>query len=251
MIKPRKSLGQNFFVNNNLAKQIVEIVQNNKPEIIVEIGPGQGYFSKFFSESDQKIIMIEKDDILAENLSYTIRNSIVINEDFLDWDFKELTPYKRESITFFGSLPYNVSKKIIKKITESEYFKNNAYFIIQKEVAEKYVEREPNNSLLSLRTEIYADVKKLFDIKPESFNPRPKVRSSFTQFSPREKDLQIGNLIKFDELMEEAFKQPRKKLANNLKRYSFKNENRIKNLLEKRPQHLSLEEYLLLFSNIS
>ena len=251
MIKPRKSLGQNFFINNNLAKQIVQIVQNDKPKVIVEIGPGQGYFSNLFSKENVTMVMVEKDDTLAQNLSYAIQNSIVINKDFLDWDFKELTQYKREDITFFGSLPYNVSKKIIKKIIESEHFKNNAYFIIQKEVAEKYTEKQPNNSLLSLRTEIYADVKKLFDIKPESFNPRPKVTSSFTQFIPKEESLEIADLIKFDKFMEEAFKQPRKKLANNLKRYTFKDEQRGITLLEKRPQHLSLEEYILLFSNIS
>lgn len=251
MIKPRKSLGQNFFINNNLAKQIVQIVQNNKPKVIVEIGPGQGYFSNLFAQDNVEIVMVEKDDVLAQNLSYTVKNSIVINKDFLEWDFKELAQYKREDITFFGSLPYNVSKKIIKKIIESEHFKNNAYFIIQKEVAEKYTEKQPNNSLLSLRTEIYADVKKLFDIKPESFNPRPKVTSSLTQFSPKTKAYEITNLTKFDEFMEEAFKQPRKKLANNLKRYKFTDDDRAIALLEKRPQHLSIEEYLLLFSNIS
>ena len=251
MIKPRKSLGQNFFINNNLAKQIVQIVQNNKPKVIVEIGPGQGYFSNLFAQDNVEIVMVEKDDVLAQNLSYTVKNSIVINKDFLEWEFKELAQYKREDMIFFGSLPYNVSKKIIKKIIESEHFQNNAYFIIQKEVAEKYTEKQPNNSLLSLRTEIYADVKKLFDIKPESFNPRPKVTSSLTQFSPKTKAYEIANLTKFDGFMEEAFKQPRKKLANNLKRYKFTDDGRAIALLEKRPQHLSLEEYLLLFSNIS
>lgn len=251
MIKPRKSLGQNFFINNNLAKQIVQIVQNDKPKVIVEIGPGQGYFSNLFSQDNVEIVMVEKDDVLAQNLSYTIQDSIVINKDFLDWDFKELAQYKREDITFFGSLPYNVSKKIIKKVIESEHFKKNAYFIIQKEVAEKYAEREPNNSLLSLRNEIYADVKKLFDIKPESFNPRPKVTSSFTQFTPKGRGFEITDLKNFDKFLEQAFKQPRKKLANNLKRYEFKENQRAKVLLERRAQHLSLEEYAFLFSNIS
>lgn len=251
MTKPKKSLGQNFFINSNLAKQIVSVVKGNNPEVIVEIGPGQGYFSDLFAGNGTKVIMVEKDDLLAQNLAYTIKDGVVINEDFLDWDFKELAQYKRENITFFGSLPYNVSKKIIKKIVESEYFKSNAYFIIQKEVAEKYTDREPNNNLLSLRTQVYADVKKLFDIGPESFKPRPKVTSAFTQFSPLEKPLVVVDLIKFDELLESAFKQPRKKLTNNLKGYKFKAEKRVSSLLEKRPQHLSLEEYLLLFSNIS
>lgn len=251
MIKPRKSLGQNFFVNNNLAKQIVEIVKSTNPKVIVEIGPGQGYFSKLLSEGKTKLVMVEKDDFLAQNLAYTIKESIVVNEDFLEWDFKQLAEYSPKDITFFGSLPYNVSKKIIEKILKSRYFKNNAYFIIQKEVAEKYTEREPDNNLLSLRTQFFADVKKLFDIKPESFNPRPKVTSSFTQFLPKEKELEIKDFAKFERFTENAFRQPRKKLSNNLKSYNFKDEKFVKTLLEKRPQHLSLEEYILLFNNIS
>lgn len=251
MIKPKKSLGQNFFINTNLAKQIVQIVKKNTPEVIVEIGAGQGYFSKLLRDEKTKLVMIEKDYTFAQDLSISIKDSIVVNEDFLDWDFKELAQYKREKIAFFGSLPYNVSKRIIKEIIESEYFKNDAYFIIQKEVAEKYTDREPNNNLLSLRTQIYANVKKLFDIKPDSFHPRPKVTSSFTQFSPTENPLYDFDLIKFDEFLENAFKQNRKKLANNLKRYNFGKKDNLRSLLEKRPQHLSLEEFFFLFSNIS
>ena len=108
MIKTKKSLGQNFFVNENLARQSVQIIKSTNPEVIVEIGPGQGYFSKFFVDDSTKVIMIEKDDVLAQNLSYTIKNGIVVNEDFLEWDFKELAQYKRENITFFGSLPFRV-----------------------------------------------------------------------------------------------------------------------------------------------
>jgi len=251
MTKPKKSLGQNFFINNNLAKQIANIVEKNNPDVIVEIGPGEGYFSKLFSNSETDIIMIEKDDILAQNLSFLFPKNIIVNEDFLEWDFKELAKYKREKTTFFGSLPYNVSKHIIKKIVESEYFKNSAYFIIQKEVAQKYTEREPNNNLLSLRTQMLADTKKLFDIGPESFKPRPKVTSSFVEFSPTKKHVQVKDLIKFDEFTTDAFKQPRRKLSNNLKKYTFIVNDKTENLLEKRPQHLSLDDYIFLFSNIS
>ncbi len=251
MIKPKKSLGQNFFVNYNLTRQIVDIVEKDNPEVIVEIGPGHGAFSRLFSKQVRSLILVEKDEILAQNLTYEIKGSVVINKDFLEWDLKELAQYRKDTILFFGSLPYNVSKRIIKKIVESEYFTNSAYFIIQKEVAEKYTGREPNNNLLSLRTKIYADVRKLFDIKPESFNPRPKVTSAFTQFSPTESDIVSFDITEFNEFIENAFKQPRKKLTNNLTKYSFRVSERVENFLDKRPQHLSLDDYIFLFTNIS
>jgi len=260
MIKTKKSLGQNFFTNPNLAKKIVDIVLQNPTDIIVEIGPGQGYFSKLFREHGEdflkNLVMVEKDDLLALNLKHLFPEYMIINQDFLDWDFEELKKYSSESITFFGSLPYNVSKKIIEKIVQSEYFKTTAFFIVQKEVAEKYVAQPPENNLLATRTNIYSKAKKILDITPESFKPRPKVMSSLISFTPEEK--QYGELKKkdvkkeFDLFLQNAYKQPRKKLANNLKNYSFnKEEKRIEAILDRRPQHISLDDFYYLFSNIS
>ena len=260
MIKTKKSLGQNFFTNPNLAKKIVDIVLQNPTDIIVEIGPGQGYFSKLFGERGKdflkNLVMVEKDDLLALNLKHLFPEYIVVNQDFLDWDFEELKKYSSENITFFGSLPYNVSKKIIEKIVQSEYFKTTAFFIIQKEVAEKYIAQPPKNNLLATRTNIYSKAKKILDITPESFKPKPKVMSSLISFTPEEK--QYEKLKKkevrkdFDLFLQNAYKQPRKKLANNLKNYLFnKDAKRIESILDRRPQHISLDDFFYLFSNIS
>jgi len=260
MIKTKKSLGQNFFTNPNLAKKIVDIVLQNPTDIIVEIGPGQGYFSKLFGERGKdflkNLVMVEKDDLLALNLKHLFPEYIVVNQDFLDWDFEELKKYSSENITFFGSLPYNVSKKIIEKIVQSEYFKTTAFFIIQKEVAEKYIAQPPENNLLATRTNIYSKAKKILDITPDSFKPKPKVMSSLISFTPEEKiyeELRKKDTRKeFDLFLQNAYKQPRKKLANNLKNYLFnKDAKRIESILDRRPQHISLDDFFYLFSNIS
>jgi len=255
-MEQKKSLGQNFFVNQNLAKRIVQEVLKESPEIIVEIGPGQGYFSKIFYNQDVKLILIEKDDNLANQLSFTYPENVVINSDFLDWNFNELSTYPNEKITFFGSLPYNVSKKIIDKIIKSEYFKSPCFFIIQKEVAEKYLSRPPQNNYLATKTLLYANTKKIFDIAPDSFRPKPKVMSSLICFYPikdSDKLFSENNSIEeFDQFLQSAFKQPRKKLSNNLKRYLFKvdQQKRIVELLEKRAQHASLDDFYFLYSNV-
>jgi 16S rRNA (adenine1518-N6/adenine1519-N6)-dimethyltransferase len=244
----KQSLGQNFFINKNLSAQIADIVLERNPEVIVEIGPGLGAFTRFFAKKDIKLLAIEKDDNLSLELKNLYPKIIVKNIDFLDWDFSELESFKNKKTTFFGSLPYNVSKKIIKKIISSEFFNSSSFFIIQKEVAEKYSTKEPNNNFLSVSTALYAETNKLFNISPESFKPKPNVTSTFIQFTPKENILE--NTEAFEKFLQDAFRQPRKTLKNNLKRnYSF-TKKEIMPLLQKRPQHLSLKQYLNLFDNV-
>jgi 16S rRNA (adenine1518-N6/adenine1519-N6)-dimethyltransferase len=245
----KKSLGQNFFVNKNLATQITEIVLKENPIVIVEIGPGLGAFTQLFAKEEIGLLAIEKDDNLARQLESLYPYTTVKNIDFLDWDFSDLKPFKKEKITFFGSLPYNVSKKIIKKIITSEFFNYPSFFIIQKEVAEKYCSKEPNNNFLSLSTALYADTNKLFNISAESFRPKPNVNSTFMQFTP--KNTSIEDTEAFEKFLHNAFRQPRKTLKNNLGGKYFLPKEEITPLLQKRPQHLSLEQYLYLFNNIA
>lgn len=244
----KKSLGQNFFINENLGKKIVDFVKSQSPDLVVEIGPGRGFFTQKLAEIAPKLLLIEKDDILSQNLKETFPNAVILNKDFLDWNFDELIPFKDKKIIFFGSLPYNVSKPIIHKILSSEFFKNNSYFIIQKEVAENYIAQAPNSNILALKTQLFAKPKKLIDIHPGSFLPQPKVMSTFIQFSPIPRNTTIDTW-KFIRFIENCFRSPRKTLRNNLKNVII-NPN-FEELLNKRPQELSLEQYLQIFTNLS
>ena len=238
-MKAKKSLGQNFFVNENLGNYIVDILSNSNCTSVVEIGPGLGFFTEKLIKKFKNVIVIEKDKEIAQNLKFQFPKVLVINNDFLDINLDTIAD---ENTTFFGSLPFNVSKKIIKKIVESRYFTNPSFFIIQKEVAEKYLYKQPY-SILSLTTAIYADCKKVFDISPDSFRPKPHVTSSFISFSPTEREIDnkedIANLIKL------SFRQPRKNILNNLKGTRFeKGTQEFKNL---RPEQLSLDDYIKLY----
>ena len=233
-MKSKKSLGQNFFINEHLGQKIVDIILKENPENIVEIGSGEGFFTGKIHKKTPNVICIEKDNILAERLSETYKTLTVYNQDFLDFDMSNLP----DDILFLGSLPYNASKPIIKKIITSKYFTKPAYFIIQKEVADKYTAQKPYNNLLSINTQIYAYPKKLFNIESGSFRPKPKVRSTFIQFLPKEK-LHIPE--GFENFLKLAFRFPRKTLKNNL------NIDPLNPLSQKRPSEVSLEDYLILF----
>jgi len=235
-MKAKKSLGQNFFVNKNLKDYIVDKVLENKTTYLVEIGPGLGFFTKRFVEEFDNVIVVEKDNVLANDLKVLFPSIEVISGDFLDLD---LNIFKRKDITYFGSLPYNVSKPIVRKIIENESFINKAFFIIQKEVAEKYIYKKPYNTL-SITTSIHAKFKKEFDISPDSFRPRPNVNSSFVSFSPKEE--RFEDIEGLEELIHFAFKQPRKNLKNNLRKTPY--EDLIDIYSNLRPAELSLEEYI-------
>jgi 16S rRNA (adenine1518-N6/adenine1519-N6)-dimethyltransferase len=238
-MKIKKSLGQNFFVNENLGNYIINILANSNRTSVVEIGPGLGFFTEKLIKKFGNVTVIEKDREIAQNLKFQFPKILVINNDFLDIDLNTIVD---ENTTFFGSLPFNVSKKIIKKIIESKYFTNPSFFIIQKEVAEKYLYKQPY-SILSLTTAMYADCKKIFDISPDSFRPKPHVTSSFISFSPTSRKINskedIANLIKL------SFRQPRKNILNNLKGTRFeKGTQEFKNL---RPEQLSLDDFIKLY----
>jgi 16S rRNA (adenine1518-N6/adenine1519-N6)-dimethyltransferase len=234
-MKPKKSLGQNFFVNKNLGDYIINKVAENNTHMIVEIGPGQGFFTEKLIKIYKKVTVVEKDSDLADELKIKYPSITILNEDFLDLD---LRIFKDTQITYFGSLPYNVSKPIIRKIVESDSFNTSAYFIIQKEVAEKYKYCKPYN-ILSLSTAIYASVEKIFDISPSSFNPKPNVNSSFVSMIPQ-KDT-FNDIEKLKKLILLSFKQPRKTLRNNLRNTEFST--LIHEYGNNRPSDLSLTDY--------
>jgi len=239
----KKSLGQNFFINEHLGEKIVNYIAQENPDLIVEIGPGRGFFTKKLAKLTSDLLLIEKDDLLAQKLKFVYPN--VLNIDFLEWDFEGLISSKKT--LFFGSLPYNVSKPIIQKIISSKFFNSNCYFIIQKEVAEKYIAKSPNSNILSLKSQFFAKPTKLFDISSGSFFPSPKVTSSLICFAPQHQNFQINN-EDFDKFLEKCFRYPRKTLRNNLKCTRFSVD--ITFLLDKRPQELTFNDYLLLFSNL-
>ncbi|KKP65985.1 MAG: Ribosomal RNA small subunit methyltransferase A [candidate division WS6 bacterium GW2011_GWE1_34_7] len=234
-MKAKRSLGQNFFVNSNLADYIVNIVSRTGSNSILEIGPGMGFFTQRLNKVFDNVTVVEKDTNLANSLKIQFPNINVLNEDFLNMD---LTFLDKEYM-YFGSLPYNVSKPIIRKIIESSNFNNESFFIVQKEVAEKYIYKKPY-STLSLTTTIYAKCKKILDISPDSFRPKPNVNSSLITISPSNTNIQNRELL--EKLIHTAFKQPRKNIHNNLKNSQF--EKGSLPFQAYRPAQLDLESYI-------
>jgi 16S rRNA (adenine1518-N6/adenine1519-N6)-dimethyltransferase len=233
MIELKKSLGQNFFTNENLAKKIVTEVIKNNPKSVVEIGPGAGAFTSLLYPKVEELILVEKDSSLISTLNSYFPNATVLNEDILNVDITKLP----QNSVIFGSLPYNISKRIIMKFISSGLF-NDYYFIIQKEVAQKYTAKAPNSNKLGIFAQIFVETEILFDISKGNFKPQPKVTSSFIHMHRKEEIPPVDVIQKMEVLVNKAFKSPRKKLRNNL--------NKESEYSEMRAQELSLDDYLKL-----
>lgn len=245
--QPKRSLGQNFFVNQNLGDNIVKKVLETQPELIIEIGPGKGFFTERFLQIQIPFIAIEKDDLLAEQLKFLHPQLTIYNKDVLDLDLNEIIP-EGKKVTVYGSLPYNVSKKIIEQCIKNEKIQN-CVFIIQKEVAERYTAKNRISSL-SLLTSIYANSKILLQIPPEAFKPKPHVESALILFSKREKSLTQEEIKSFRKYLDIVFKQPRKMLRNNLKNY-YSLDSISETFLNNRAESMNLEDHLTLWHLLS
>ena len=250
MIKAKKSLGQNFLIDQNIIDKIINIVEiKDKP--ILEIGPGTGNLTKnILKKKPKKIIVIEKDNHLAELLYKNLGIKIkVINEDVLKVDEYALD---NESLIVFGNLPYNISTEILCKwilnIHNKSFWFDCLVLMFQKEVAERIISKynTKNYGRLSILANWKLDIKKICDVKPKSFYPKPKVDSSILLFQPKLNFLQLKDPKNLEKLTRIFFMYRRKMLKkpyNQLFCGNYEIANKLKIDLNLRPQNLNFETY--------
>ena len=254
MIKAKKSLGQNFLIDNNVLEKIINSAPIENKNVI-EIGPGTGKLTSFIlKKKPKKLIVVEKDNILAKSLEKEFKKKInIINDDILNIDETKL--FKEKAIVF-GNLPYNISTEILSKWIIN--IKNNFWFeclvlMFQKEVADRIVAEFNTSSYgrLSIICNWKLNIKKICDIKPEAFSPKPKIDSSLLFFYPKKNYVKIKDPNNLEKVTRIFFNQRRKMLKkpfNQLFNGDQKVLNKLKIDLNLRPQNLSLDTYYELVS---
>ncbi len=256
MIKAKKSLGQNFLTDRDILKKITTIV-TIKNKHILEVGPGTGNLTSFILKNNPKeMLVIEKDDELANNLDKIFNKQIsIINDDVLNIDETSLFKEKVK-VTVFGNLPYNISTEILSKWIIN--LKDNSWFdhlilMFQKEVADRIIAKSNSSAYgrLSILSHWRLNIEKICDIKPESFSPRPKIDSSLLLFSPKEKFFKIKDPKNLEKVTRVFFNQRRKMLKkpfNQLFNGDQKILDKLKIDLNLRPQNLDFDTYYQLTS---
>jgi len=238
MIKPKKSLGQNFLIDKNIIKKIINQT-NIKNENIVEIGPGLGNLTDFIiNKKPNNLILIEKDLKLFNHLKkkYKDKKNIkIINTDILEFNFSNL-----RNIKIISNLPYNLSTKIIIKLIFYNKNIKNIICMIQKELAEKFDYNKCKMNKYKFIIKLCTNYKMLFNVSNNVFYPKPKVNSKVVEFKLKNINIDKKRLLNFTNMV---FKNKRKNLRNKIKYSSFIDEK----ILSKRIEELNFKELLKIY----
>mgnify|MGYP001174276620 FL=1 len=250
MIKAKKSLGQNFLINQDIIKKITELTDVLGKEIL-EIGPGSGNLTnEILKKKPKKLYLIEKDDYLSSVLKDKFDEKVTLyNEDILNFDTKSIS---NDKLIVFGNLPYNISTEIlcnwITNLTIKDYWFKELILMFQKEVADRII-ADFNTSAygrLAILTNWRLKVKKICDIGPECFSPRPKVNSSLLHFIPKNNFIMVRNPKNIEKISRVFFSHRRKMLKKPFNQLFNGDQNILDKLkidLNLRPQNLDFDTY--------
>ena len=250
MIRAKKSLGQNFLIDKDIIKKIINSgsIENKN---ILEIGPGTGSLTEAILEKKPKnFFVIEKDTYLSNNLKQKFNNQlIIINNDILKVDEKNII---NEKFVVFGNLPYNISTEILCKwilnLNKNNFWFEELILMFQKEVADRILAKfnTSNYGRLSILANWKLNIKKICDISPKSFFPKPKIESTLLFFSPKSNTVDIDNPKNLEKITRIFFSHRRKMLKkpfNQIFNGNLEILNKLKINLDLRPQNLDLETY--------
>ena len=250
MYRSKKSLGQNFLIDKNIIEKICNAGNLSQSDTVLEIGPGTGNLTEFIlKKKPKKFYIIEKDKRLIKNLSERFDNKlIIINEDILKYDLKFLSD---RNLIIFGNLPYNISSQILINFinySSSKFSYKKLVLMFQKEVADRILaeDNSKNYGRLSIFSSWKLDIKKLMDIYPSSFFPKPKVMSSLLIFEPKNNYIKFKNSKNLEYITNIFFNQKRKMIKKPLN-IIFKDSKRVVDELDLdinlRPQNLKKDTF--------
>ena len=246
----KKSLGQNFLIDENIINKVATLVKI-EDQTILEVGPGTGNLTNaLLKKKPKKFYVIEKDDNLANLLEKEFKDKIiVINDDILKVNENNLS---NEKLIVFGNLPYNISTEILCKwiinLNDQKIWFKSFILMFQKEVADRILSKYNSSSYgrLSIIANWKLNIKKIIDIKPNSFSPKPKIDSSLLFFSPKKNFLKIKNPQNLEKITRIFFSQRRKMIKKPF-RQVFSNDikiaEKLKIDLNLRPQNLTNNTY--------
>ncbi len=254
----KKSLGQNFMMDKNVAAKMVNAAEIGESDVVLEIGPGMGSLTKELLRVAKNVTAVEIDERLVENLETEfVENDkfTVVHKDFLEFDITDFAATTGGKIKVVGNIPYNITSQIIIHTFDHFSAVSSLTVTMQKEVADRILSKagSKNYGILSVYAALFSHPKKLFNVSRGVFNPKPKVESSAVMFNLK-KNLpeNLLNLDLFKKVVRKTFGKRRKMLRNSLKEIGecteFLTEKGFD--LRKRPESLEVEEFIELSNAI-
>lgn len=256
MILKKKSLGQHFLVDENIARKIVRVADVHKDNTVWEIGPGSGVLTKILLEKCKEIIAFEIDKEWFDYLQpqYKNTNLRLVNNDVLQVDFRNY--FNGKKVKVVANLPYQITSPVLFKMLENRDLFSSITVMIQDEVADRLCAPSGNKEYgkLSIKLQLYFSIQKMFVVPAHVFRPPPKVRSAVIRLLPKEKIPHIVDHAYLWALIDAVFNQRRKMLRVSLR--SFLSEQNYIALsrssidLTRRPEALSVQEFVELSNHI-
>ncbi len=249
----KKKFGQNFLKDSSIIHAIIQSIQPLQDDLLVEIGPGLGALTKPLLEKTKHLFAIELDRDIVNWMQnqYSKNNITIFNEDVLNFNFHQFD----KKIRIVGNLPYNISTPILFKCIEDIKIITDLHFMLQKEVVDRMI-AVPSSSeygRLSVMLQYYFAMEHLVHVPKESFDPEPKVESSFVRLIPYDNYPFVANNIdQFGKIVKEAFSQRRKTIRNTLK--NFMNANDFENIdinPQLRAENLSVSDFVKISNYLS
>lgn len=220
-IKPDKSKGQNFLINEDVYDQIINSAELTSKDTVLEVGPGLGFLTFKMAKKVKKVLAVEVDSAIAETLE-TLRlgqgidNVKIYHNDILKArgnNFSKLGDYKVVS-----NLPYNITSVFLRKMLTLKNKPQTIVLLLQKEVVNRIISAPPKMTILSISVQFYAQAELLFNVTRDNFYPSPKVDSAVIKIVPHSKSY-LNNYEeekRFFKILRIGFSSKRKMLKNNL-----------------------------------
>ena len=249
----KKKFGQNFLKDSSIIHAIIQSIQPLQNDLLVEIGPGLGALTKPLLEKTKHLFAIELDRDIVNWMQnqYSKNNITIFNEDDLKFNFHQFD----KKIRIVGNLPYNISTPILFKCIEDIKIITDLHFMLQKEVVDRMIAAPSSSEYgrLSVMLQYYFAMEHLVHVPKESFDPEPKVESSFVRLIPYDNYPFVANNIdQFGKVVKEAFSQRRKTIRNTLK--NFMSANDFENIdinPQLRAENLSVSDFVKISNYLS
>ena len=253
IVRAKKNLGQHFLTDKSIASDIVDTLKATNLTRILEIGPGMGILTNFLLEhKNYETFVIEIDH---ESVDYLYKHFPKLKDRIIEGDFLKIdlaTTISDKPFALIGNLPYNISSQIFFKVLENKELIPEVVCMLQKEVAQRIC-CSPGSKvygILSVLLQAWYNVEYLFEVQGYVFDPPPKVQSAVIRLTANGRiDLGCNEKL-FFKVVKQAFNQRRKMLRNSLKSFSPYLEELDAILLTRRPEQLSVTEFIDLTNSI-
>jgi 16S rRNA (adenine1518-N6/adenine1519-N6)-dimethyltransferase len=255
--RPKRSLGQNFLRDDNIARKIVLSASLRPDDTVIEIGPGEGALTQYLAPAVRRLILVELDDRASEVLrvQYAGERVAVLHADILATDLSAMAREAGRSLRVVGNIPYNITSPILFHVLEHRAAVEDATIMMQREVAQRLVAspRTKEYGILSVFFQLFTEPHLLFDVQPTAFYPRPSVVSSLVHLrilpAPR---YPLLDETLFRAMVRSVFGTRRKMLRHSLREFLARRGRALPEALrlQERPEELTVEELVRLGNDL-